>query len=66
MKAGSADSEQVSISKLISVIFTPFDTLKDFGKPTDRWSDLIVFFTTSPFEESTQLEWQKSLGNSTE
>ena len=50
-----------TITKTIDAIFTHIDALKDFGRPTDQSSDLIVFFTTSRSEDNTQLiEWQKS------
>ena len=62
MKNESAEA----LSQLSTGIFRPIGALKSLGRPTDKWSDLIVFHTVSRFEEHILQEWQKSLGDSTD
>lgn len=53
-----------ALSKLMKDINSPIDSLRTLGRPTDQWSDIIVYLVTSRFEENTLKDWQRSLADS--
>ena len=48
-----------ALEKLRKAIHTPIASLKLLKRPTEHWSDIIVFIASSRFDDNTAKDWQK-------
>lgn len=50
------------VKRLLNETFTPLNALRALGRPTDYWSDMIVFMLVRNMDCNTRRDWEKSLG----
>ena len=60
------NEHSASLNTLMREIKAPLEALKSMKRPTEQWSDMIVYLTTSRFDSNTLKDWQRFQAHSTD